>query len=382
METLLLPLRQKTFLKKLFSWYKKSGRHDMPWRKTQDPYNIFVSEFMLQQTTVATVRPYYDRFLKRFPTITALAQSPLQDVLALWSGLGYYARARNLWAAMQTVEKEHRGKIPHDFETLLKLPGVGPYTAGAVATIAFNRPAVVLDGNIIRVFMRLLAIEDDPKLKDVQLILKKLSLDLARLSAKSVVSGPRHLSLALMDLGATVCTPKSPNCAACPAASFCLAKEFNRQESIPPVGDTLERPRVKRLFAILQHNKKWLLGRRPEEGLFGGLWEFIGVDAPAGIEPVQFLEEAVERETEAVIRVQEALIPFEHQLSHRVYVVRPYFCLFKDESPTRLAKKGGQYEEFRWIRPIDLKRFGLSSITKKIINDVVLNKSRKMRSDQ
>jgi A/G-specific adenine glycosylase len=354
----------------------------MPWRKTTDPYAILVSEFMLQQTTVATVRPYYDRFLTKFPTVASLAEAPLGDVLALWSGLGYYARARNLWSAMGAVQKDHGGNIPADLGSLLKLPGIGPYTAGAISTIAFNRPAPVLDGNIIRVMMRLLAIEDDPKMKVVQVVLKKAALDLSLLSlgkrtpAPKLKDGPRDLSLALMDLGATVCVPRAPLCGDCPLNDVCLANKYGKQNAIPPTEEKIERPTVRRLHAIVFHAHRYLMGRRPEGGLFGGLWEFVGADAAPNTEQVPFLEEAVQRETNLVVEVVEAQAPFEHQLSHRVFVVRPYICQLKTNRPGVLAKKGLKYEEFRWVHPTHVARLGLSAITKRIINNLVLDKKK------
>lgn len=353
----------------------------MPWRKTTDPYSILVSEFMLQQTTVATVRPYYDRFLGKFATAAKLAQAPLGDVLALWSGLGYYARARNLWSAMNAVVTHHQGKIPSEFEKLLDLPGIGPYTAGAISTIAFNKPAAVLDGNIIRVMMRLLAIEDDPKMKVVQTILKKAALDLsaaslgARKPTPTLKNGPRDLSLALMDIGATICTPGTPHCEACPLQTECLAFKHNKQEAIPPGAERIDRPTIRRLYAIVFHAHRFLLGRRPENGLFGGLWEFIGVDASPNTELVPYLEEAVKRETGLDVEVEESMAPFEHQLTHRQFVVRPYLCHLRRNTPA-LSKRGLKYEEFQWIHPTHLSRFGLSSITKRIVNSLVLEKKK------
>jgi A/G-specific adenine glycosylase len=338
----------------------------MPWRKTKDPYAVFVSEFMLQQTTVATVGPYYARFLKKFPTVKSLADADLNDVLALWSGLGYYARARNLWSAMSIIERNHKRKIPWAIERLEKLPGVGPYTAGAISSFAFNKPAAVLDGNIIRVLMRLLAIEDDPKMKVVLVVLRKLALDLALLGGKKKIGGPKDINLALMDLGSTVCLPQNPLCGECPAAAFCLGKKSGRQNEIPLKGETPERPTVRRLFGVLKHEGKWLMGQRPKEGLFGGLWEFIGTDAPSGVEPVQFLEEAVKREVNFPVQVRQALPPFEHQLSHRVFVVRAFLCEAMTTGPDLLPVKGFRYDKFKWVNPGKIHQMGVSSITQRV----------------
>ncbi len=372
--SLLDPSNQKKFIKDLLAWYKKHGRHDMPWRKTKNTYAVLLSEFMLQQTTVATVRPYYDRFLKRFPTVKDLAEGQLNEVLALWSGLGYYARARNLWSAAKSIHEDHNGKIPSNVEDLEKLPGIGPYTAGAIAAFAFNKPAAVLDANIIRVLMRLLAIEDDPKLRAVQIILKKIAFDLSKTTKPVVTSIPsrgqscsRDINLALMDLGSTVCLPSNPLCLTCPVAEHCLARQAGRQNEIPLKGETPERPTVRRLFAILNFKGKWLMGQRPAEGLFGGLWEFPGIDAPSGVEPIQYLEEAVQHEIGFKIQVREALPPFEHQLSHRVFVVRAFHCEPMTTGPDLLPKKGSFYAKFKWVAPDKIKKLGLSSITQRIL---------------
>jgi A/G-specific adenine glycosylase len=365
MSVFLDPSLQKNLLKNLFSWYKKNGRHDMAWRKTSDPYAILVSEFMLQQTTVAAVTPYYDRFLKKFPTVKALSKSPLNDVLALWSGLGYYARARNLWAAAKMITDEYKGRVPGTQDELQKLPGVGLYTSGAVSSLAFNRPAIVLDGNIIRVLMRVLAMEEDARLKAVQVVLRKFILDLTEVSEK--LDGPRHTVLALMDVGATVCLPQNPNCSACPFVKSCLAYAHGKQNAIPAKGDEIERPRIRRLYALVPYKGSYLVGRRPEEGLFGGLWEFPGVDSTPGFEPAVLLENLLQKETGLTLRVVRALPAFEHILSHREYSVRGF--LFESPESKKLNKKTGRfYKQFKWSPLSDFKALGISAITAKLKN--------------
>ena len=377
MPSLLETSTQRSFLKHLLAWYKKEGRHDMPWRNTGDPYAIFVSEFMLQQTTVATVRPYFDRFLGRFPTLKALSQSSLDDVLALWSGLGYYARARNLWHAAKDIQEEFGGKIPSDPVVLQKLPGIGLYTAGAIAALAFNRPSVVLDGNIIRVLMRLLALDDDPKLKAVQVVLRKVSVDLMKVPFQSngagKASGPRDIVLALMDLGATLCAPKNPACLICPVASFCLAKSYGRQEEIPWREERADRPTIRQLCGLIPSKGKWLFGQRPAEGLFGGLWEFPSIEVPSGIEPVPFLEETLKKELGIQIQVRQALPPFEHQLTHRIILVRGFLCDIKRKSrPPKLSKKSDAYDRFKWVAESNISKFGISAVTRRLLHEPAL----------
>ncbi|MCG3204442.1 MAG: Adenine DNA glycosylase [Elusimicrobia bacterium] len=347
----------------------------MPWRKTKDPYPVLLSEYMLQQTTVSTVLPYFNRFLRRFPTLKSLAESDLNDVLAMWSGLGYYARARNLWSAAKAIQDKYDGKIPSDVQDLEALPGVGPYTAGAISAFAFNKPAIVLDGNITRVLMRLLGIEDDPKLKAVQTIVKKLSFDLSntpRQVVTSIISRgqscSKDINLALMDVGATICLPQNPHCGKCPVEEFCLAKRAGRQNEIPLKGETPDRPKIRRLFAALHHDGEWLVARRPPEGLFGGLWEFIGVDAPSGVDPIQYLEEAVLDELGYKVRVRQAIPMFEHQLTHRVFVVRTFLCDPLTTGPDVLPKKGVRYDQFKWVSRQKLTKLGISSITQRILS--------------
>lgn len=365
---------QKPFLKKLFAWYKKEGRHDMAWRLTEDAYAILVSEFMLQQTTVSTVKPYYERFLKRFPTLTSLAHADLNDVLALWSGLGYYARARNLWAAVRMVDQEFNGKVPRDQETLQQLPGIGFYTSGAISSLAYHQPAIVLDGNIIRVFMRLLAFDEDPKLKAVQVVLRKLSLDLSKLAIKTaskkgrkIIGGARDLVLALMDLGATICTPQNPQCDSCPVNQFCLAKAYGKQNSIPFRDEGTERPTIRFVVGLIQNKDEWLLAQRPSEGLFGGLWEFPTFELPQSEEPVPFLEHKLSEQLDATVRVDHAMSAFEHQLTHRIFIVRPFYCRFKNAIPKQF-KKSDQYLRFKWIEASNSTQFGISAITKRILS--------------
>jgi A/G-specific adenine glycosylase len=210
----------------LIDWFQASHR-DLPWRRTSDPYAIWVSEIMLQQTQVQTVIPYYERFLQRFPTLAALASADEDEVIHAWAGLGYYVRARNLWRGAQTVVEHHGGVVPRDPAGLLRLPGVGRYTAGAIASIAFNLPTPILDGNVIRVLCRLFALRGDPKSAP-------LSARLWELAEALIPSGQASdFNPAMMELGATVCTPTRPACDRCPVADWCRARALGAQEELP-----------------------------------------------------------------------------------------------------------------------------------------------------
>ena len=256
----------------LLDWYDHQGR-DLPWRvkgdATRNPYHTWLSEVMLQQTTVGAVKSYFDKFTQNWPTVQDLANAENDDVMAAWAGLGYYARARNLHACAKVVTEDYQGKFPSFEEDLLKLPGVGRYTAAAIAAIAFDRPAVVVDGNIERVMSRLFRFEEPfPANRDA-------IWPLAGLVTPSLRAGDYAQSL--MDLGSSICTPKNPKCMLCPIRDFCRGQEI--AESLPKKIKKTDKPiRHARLLAIRNHKGEYLLQKRPPKGLLGGMLEFPGSD--------------------------------------------------------------------------------------------------------
>jgi len=274
----------------LLQWFAAAAR-DLPWRRTTDPYAIWISEVMLQQTQVRTVIPYWERWMRELPTIESLASAPTESVLKLWEGLGYYSRARNLQKAAVQIQATTGGRFPTVHGDILALPGIGPYTAGAIASIAYNQPAPILDGNIIRVLTRVEGLAGDPKSAAVQGALWSRSAELvARASGlprrkTPLPAPPIHLSgpcsalnQSLMELGATHCTPAGPNCAACPISSECRAFGLGTAEAFP---QTAPRPTtVSRHLATLlwESRGRWLLQRRPENGINEGLWEFPNIE--------------------------------------------------------------------------------------------------------
>ena len=258
----------------ILDWYE-SSRRDLPWRaapgELADPYHVWLSEIMLQQTTVATVGPYYRRFLDRWLDIHGLAEAPLDDVLHAWQGLGYYARARNLHRCAGVVVEQHGGAFPADEAALLKLPGIGPYTAGAIAAIAFDLPTTAVDVNVERVMARLHGLETP--LPEV----KPEITTLARRLAPAECAGD-YLQ-AVMDLGAATCTPRKPSCGRCPWAEFCVARAAGIAESLPRKSPRPERPTRRGVaFWALTRNGEILLRRRPEKGLLGGMMEIPSTD--------------------------------------------------------------------------------------------------------
>jgi len=245
-------------------------RRDLPWRRTRDPYAVWVSEIMLQQTRVETVTPYFTRWMARFPTVRELAEAPLDDVLAQWAGLGYYARARNLHAAARDVVSTYVGTFPATAERLQELRGVGAYTAGAIASIAFGEAAPIVDGNVVRVLARVDALAgaaDDPTLK------KRVWARSEELVRADGGERAGDFNQAMMELGATVCTPTSPGCSRCPLVTLCRARAQDAAEQYP-APKTKKAPRVVDAIALMvERDKKLLLVRRPPTGLWGGLWE-------------------------------------------------------------------------------------------------------------
>ena len=254
----------------LLAWYA-ACRRDLPWRRTRDPWAVWVSEIMLQQTRVDTVMPYFERFMARFPTPLALAEAPEDQVLAAWSGLGYYRRARMLHAGARVVAE--RPSMPETREELLELPGVGRYTAGAIASIAFDEPVGLVDGNVARVLARIFVIEDD---------MRRGGMRRAEQLAEELVpaKAPGDWNQALMELGATICTPRSPACDRCPVAASCRARAEGRVAELPVLGEKAKpKPQqVQSLVARTKDGRVLLARRRSESGLFAGLWEPPSVD--------------------------------------------------------------------------------------------------------
>jgi A/G-specific adenine glycosylase len=270
---------QELIAPRLLAWHVKSGRHDLPWQQDRSAYRVWVSEIMLQQTQVATVIPYFERFMQRFPDVRALADAPPDEVLHLWTGLGYYARARNLHRAAQLIRDRHHGRFPQDLDAVMELPGVGRSTAGAILAISADAPHSILDGNVKRVLARFYAVDGAP---DENATIEKLwRLADANTPAKNVAT----YTQAIMDLGATLCTRTKPRCEACPIESDCRARIEGRQDELPAA--KLNRAARKRKTAVMlvaRRASEVLLVQRPPRGIWGGLWclpEFEHRDAAA-----------------------------------------------------------------------------------------------------
>jgi A/G-specific adenine glycosylase len=254
------------FAKKIIEWQKREGRHDLPWQKTRDPYRIWLAEVMLQQTQVAAVVPYYERFLSQFPDIAALAKARLDDVMPFWAGLGYYARARNLHRAAQQIIARHGGVFPRDFDSIHALAGIGRSTAAAISVFSYGEKCAILDGNVKRVFARHFCEEGDLKSKAVEDRLWRIAeANLPRADIESYTQG-------LMDLGATLCTRSRPACPGCPVRRSCLALKHGRVDELPAKRARLILPqRQTRMLIIISASGEVLLEKRPPTGIWGGL---------------------------------------------------------------------------------------------------------------
>jgi A/G-specific adenine glycosylase len=345
----------------LLRWYR-ANRRDLPWRRSRDPYAIWISETMLQQTRVDTVIPYYERFLAGFPDVEALATADEDDVIAHWAGLGYYSRARNLQKAARMIRNELGGEFPRDVEGLRALPGVGRYTAGALASIAFDAPAPIVDGNVVRVLTRLEGIREDTARAAV----------VNRLwdEAERLVKGPHpgDLNQALMELGATVCTPRTPRCLACPLMRSCDAHRAGDAEDLPQKTRTLKQKKFEATCAWLERRGKLLVVKRPARGLMAGMWELPGGDLLPKEAPEEGLRRALRERSGLEVKRAELCGEVRHVFSHRLLTLH-VFRVGAPSGRVRLAASSGMDapQAYRWIRRDELGGLACGSATRKAI---------------
>jgi A/G-specific adenine glycosylase len=343
------PARIPGLAPRLLRWYDRQ-RRDLPWRPPPgkrllpDPYAVLVSEFMLQQTQVATVVPYFGRFLERFPTIQSLAAAGEQDVLRLWQGLGYYSRARNLLAAARKVVSDFGGEVPRSPEQLHSLPGVGPYTAGAIASIAFDCRAPILDGNVSRVLCRIEKITGDPRRPDTAKRLWQI--------AEGILPRRRcgDFNSALMELGAVICTPRQPACNRCPVRSLCKARAAGVQDKIPPPRRARPVPLEKRWTICVCRGDEYLIERRPSRGRWAGLWQFPTFEANGSLPSGGAIANKIGLSLDRLTRIGE----IRHALTHRRYE----FTAFTAVADSQTSSEPSQ--DRRWVRLENLDEYPLS----------------------
>jgi A/G-specific adenine glycosylase len=315
--------RKKTaeldWLVRLCCWYR-TNRRDLPWRRDADPYRIWISEAMLQQTRVETAIPYYERWLARFPDVAALATATEQDVLKHWEGLGYYSRARNLHRTARELIADHDGRLPQTADGLRTLPGIGSYTAAAVASIAFGEPVPVLDGNVRRVMARILAIGTDPRSRPAEAAM------LATLTPLLEQADPAEANQALMELGALVCLPRNPRCERCPVPPDCRARCELRTDELPVRKSRPPTPHHHVAVALIERRGRLLLIQRPTTGLLGGLWELPGGRITTPADAARDLPGLVKAKTGLDILVDAPLPLIDHAFSHFSVTLHPWRC--------------------------------------------------------
>ena len=338
----------------LLDWYR-ANRRDLPWRRTRDPYAIWISETMLQQTRVETVIPYYERFMERFPDVEALATADADDIHAAWAGLGYYSRARNLQAAARAVAAAG-GKLPDDAEGLRELPGIGRYTAGAVASIAFDRPEPIVDGNVARVLARLLGIREDIKRPPVE---RRLWEEAAALACGP---DPGDLNQALMELGALVCTPAEPRCLACPLVRHCDAQRAGDAASLPIKQPKPAARRIQAAAGWVLRRGKVLAVRRPPSGLLGGLWELPGGELARREDPAAGLVRNLRERVGLAVAGPEYVGAVTHVFTHR----RLRLHVFRCDPPQGRTRLDG-FDAHRWLAPRSLRALPQAAVTRKVL---------------
>tara|TARA_R110002096_G_scaffold299503_3_gene494070 strand:- start:34920 stop:36032 length:1113 start_codon:yes stop_codon:yes gene_type:complete len=346
------PTKAKDIAKRVLRYYRKS-RRDLPWRERGDAYGVWISEIMLQQTRVAAVIPYYERWLRSFPTIEALAEADLDEVLAHWSGLGYYSRARNIHSCAKEVQANYAGHLPRTAKELRALPGIGRYTAGAVSSIAYKQHEALVDGNVARVISRVFAIEDN--IKSTAGIKEQWRI----CEALVPKSSPGDFNQGLMEIGAMLCKPKNPDCEQCPLKEPCRAFNEGRIDELPVVSKrktASEKPLLALEAGYLERGGKLLLGHRKAEGLFGGLWELPSADSRDLLASLTGLE--------LNFHGKEASIEHQQVLSHRRLRIRVWPA--EVSGRTKLAADS-PYQRLSWLRLAEIPSIGISTATRSIL---------------
>ncbi|WP_372678099.1 A/G-specific adenine glycosylase [Desulfosarcina sp.] len=342
-------MRSEIVRKKLLNWYATHQR-TLPWRATSDPFAIWVSEVMLQQTQVATVIPYYRRFMDRFPTPAHLAAADIQEVLKLWEGLGYYSRARNLYRAAGVVTAQFNGRVPGDPETFRSLPGVGDYICAAVLSIAFGRVLPVVDGNVKRVLSRLLEIDTPANRSGAHKIFQVPAMKLV------CPKQPADFNQAIMELGALVCRPKNPDCLACPLADLCRANRHHTTADYPKRDAPRKVPHRHLVIGVILKKGKMLVVRRPLDGFLGGLWEFPAVPAEKGQTDRQGVESLLAVETGLNIAVDRQLTKIRHAYTHFTLSGDVHLCRYLSGRVRLKSARGHRWATLRSLARLPLHK--------------------------
>ena len=347
--------KRRGFRRRIVDWFRREAR-DVPWRGTKDPYAVWVAEIALQQTRVEQGTPYITRFLQRFPTVQSLARADIDEVLKLWEGLGYYARARHRHkAARQSAG--NGGTLPDSVEGLLALPGIGRYTAGAIASIAYDAPVPVLDGNVKRVLARLMDYDASIDTSDADTVMWR--------TMDALVKGatPGDFNQGMMELGAQVCSPKNPACERCPVVTYCAAHAAETVSSRPVRREKARVPHHQIVVAAIERRGRYLLGRRPEDGLLGGLWEFPGGKVKSGENHEQALKREAREELGVTIAVGGLIASVDHAYSHFKVTLHVYRCALTSGTPAARV-----HTKLRWTAPAEFSQFAFPKANHKFLH--------------
>lgn len=358
-------MTDKDFRSKLLAWYDEYKR-EMPWRDCDNPYKTWISEIMLQQTRVDQAAPYFRRFMERFPTVYELAEADQQEVLKVWEGLGYYSRARNLHHAAKTVVDEFSGKIPDNEKDIRKLKGVGPYTASAVLSIAYKRPHAVVDGNVLRVLTRYLGIEDDIRSTQTKNTVQEAADELLDKNR------PGDFNQAVMELGATVCTPTNPDCEECPINNDCVAYSTLKTDSIPYKSPAKKRPHHQIGVGIIKSGEKVLIALRPEDAMLGGLWEFPGGKQKDNEEIKETVVRELKEELGVDVSISKPLMKLDHAYSHFKITLHAFMCKMKNGRPEPKTS-----QEIRWVPISELNDYPFPKANRKLTDKLMETDAQK-----
>ena len=350
-------VRRGLFRRSLLRWYIAHARV-LPWRHTPNPYRIWVSEIMLQQTRVSAVIPYYQRFIKRFPTVQALASAEIEEVLALWSGLGYYRRIRDLHQAANIVARKHHGIVPDNRKELLLLPGIGAYTAGAILSLAYDLPEPVLDGNVARVLCRIFAIRQDPRARSTVNRLWQLASWMLPLKQSS------SFNQALMELGALCCLPRSPQCTVCPVRIHCLAEEQGLQAFLPVPRKPAAKSKERLAAVVLIHKNRILLLKKEQGALVSGLWELPLFSRPAPDNPDPG---DLAANLKVTLNTKASPINWVGRVRHNIMQRDIQLDIYSATAKIRRVSKTEDNVESVWILPDEISQYGVSSLSLKAL---------------
>lgn len=346
---------KKEFHRELLEWYDKNHRK-LPWRQSKDPYHIWIAEIMLQQTQVNTVIPYFERFLQSKPTIKHLAETSLSELLKLWEGLGYYARARNFHQAAKIIVQKYDGKLPDSYQALAALPGFGPYTTAAILSIAFNQKYAVLDGNVTRVFCRVFKIQAIPTQSKVKKYLHELAQNLLEKDR------PGDYNQAIMELGAVICTPTMPQCSKCPIQAYCRAQELDDPVILPIKVRKKRTPHYDVTAGIIWKDGKILIAQRFENEMLGGLWEFPGGKLELNETLEKCLIREIQEELDFSIRIMKPFLTIKHAYTHFKITLHVFQCEYLSGEPKAIG-----CANWHWVELNELDHFAFSRADQKVI---------------